>query len=234
MTAFHPTEGAWALPSGSVTQHRRSPEGCDVAGLSCVRKIHGHCCVCVLVLQEAVPPALYGRDGSSAQLTGWKADNLQPSFTAWSFVAEEWWLSFKASSDETDLLPLSFLGVPKAAWAVPEQSEQQSSSKRATARAAVGERKDQETLLAQESPCGFSILLLKGGRRRLWLFFGTRTTLWSSPNMSDLLLHSKPRVKGASCAPPAWLLLLGGFPQSRAEPQLQLRWVAALTRLLQV
>lgn len=68
----------------------------------------------VLVLLEAVPPP-YSRDGISAQLTGWKADNLQLNFTAWSFVTEEWWLSLKASSDETDLLPLSFLGVPKAA-----------------------------------------------------------------------------------------------------------------------
>lgn len=105
MAAFHPNEGAWALPAGSVTQHRRSPEGRDVVGLSCARKVHRRCCVRVLVLLEAVPPP-YSRDGISAQLTGWKADNLQLNFTAWSFVTEEWWLSLKASSDETDLLPL--------------------------------------------------------------------------------------------------------------------------------
>lgn len=84
-----------------------------------------------------------------------------------------------------------------------------------------------------------SILLLKDGRR-LWLFFGTRTTLLDP----TALLEQAQRqtfcpTKSQGCRvqavpPPAWLLLLGGFPQSRAEPQLQLRWVAALTRLLQV
>lgn len=84
----------------------------------------------------------YSRDGISAQLTGWKADTLQPNFTAWSFVAEQWWLSFQASSDETDLLPLfPSLGFPKQPGPIPEQSEQQSSLKTATPRAAVGKKK---------------------------------------------------------------------------------------------
>lgn len=67
MAAFHPNEGAWALPAGSVTQHRRSPDGRDVVGLSCARKVHRRCCVRVLVLLEAVPPPVQqGWDFSTA------------------------------------------------------------------------------------------------------------------------------------------------------------------------
>lgn len=148
----------------------------------------------------------YSRDGISAQLTGWKADTLQPNFTACSFVAEQWWLSFQASSDKTDLLPLfPSLGFPKQPGPVPEQSEQQSSLKTATPRAAVGKKKrDQETLLAQESPCAFSILLLKSGRR-IWLFFGTGTTSLSPTALLEQSPHVSPsaplQAMGEGCRP---------------------------------